>query len=498
VKRIRATLAGLALAAGTAFAVIGTAPAQAAAPPTTPGAAALSHWNHGSATVPGGASAPSLYSPANPLKVLAAHQNHTTAASTGLNVGPAAGTSGANTSNLAAPQSAPPPAVAAYELQDAFVNGPTTGSPPNGVTSESVDYGPTAVQGVKEQDLQFSNNHTLQDTEVFGSCGTGNTDCLSGTTPLIEITLSTGDTYCRPALLQCFAVFTWRNNGWVGPYNNGTNPYVEVAGGLADNGTSGPAPGNTDSYGSTLTATQLQIDVDGVEVGYIPLSYWGGAFGSTIANIGLQSEALEQNADYGVDPEPSQNWTFSNYTDNGTGDVVEAPTPTPATGYTGYTVSNVNTGTTQYTISGGDSPETTGGNWPVELSVDSGLCLYDELTPAGSPAISGNCTSPGPGEEWTLNSSNYFVNQKSGLCLTDPGDNTTPGTHVLMETCPAHFLLGATWTTVREANGYTWYKDYSGTVCLLNSNNTTAGNPIEVGGCSYPAVSELFDASYYP
>jgi hypothetical protein len=421
--------------------------------------------------------------------VLKAHLNHTSA--TGLNAGTASGV------NKPLAQPVPPPAGGAgYELQDAFVNGPTTGTPPNGVTSESVDYGADAVQGVMENDGKFDNEHSLQDTEVFGTC-TANPDCLAGTTPLIEITLSTGKSYCRPGLLQCFAVFTWRNNGWVGPYNNGTNPYVEVAGGLADNGTAGPAPGSTDSYGSTLTSTQLQIDVDGTEVGYIPLSYWGGSFGATIANIGLQSEVYEENQDWGVSPEPSQNYTFSNYTDNGTGDQVEAPTPTPATGYTGYTVSNVNTGTTQYQISGGDSPETTGGNWPIELSVDSGLCLYDAAITNGSPVISGNCSTPGPGELWTLNSSGYFVNQKSGKCLEDPSDNTTPGTHMVMETCATHFILGQTWTPVREANNYTWYKDYSGTVCLLNSNNTTAGNPIEVGGCSYPAVSELFDPSYY-
>lgn len=475
--RLTSLFAGIVLALGALFAMIGTAPAHGATSP--PPSHGLSNWHHGNSADPGSSvsGGPST-SPANPIDALNQH----------LHGQPLVGVRANNANNLAQPPVSPKvvPATSGYELTDAFLTGTITAP-----TSASIQFGPDAVQGVKQNDLGFVNNHSLQDFVVYGQCGS-----IPGCTgaPLVEITLTTGTQWCRPGLLQCFVTFIWKNNNFVGGYENNTgNPYVMVTGGLPDNGTSGPAPGNSDTYGYTLTSTQLQIDVDGTEVGYIPLSYWGGTTFGPITNEALQSEAYEGNIAWGVHPYPSLNYTYANYTDNTGANSFGAPNTE-----TGYT--NSGSSGTGYTISGGDSPQTTGGNWPIVLSTDynGGIeCLYDELTPVNSPVINGNCQSQGPGEEWTLNSSGYFVNQKSGLCLTDPGDNTTPGTHMLMETCPTHFLLGATWTTVQEPNGYTWYKDYSGTVCMLNSS-TTIGSPIEVGTCSYPAVSELFDASYYP
>ena len=351
-----------------------------------------------------------------------------------------------------------------------------------GTTSGSVQV-VVKGQGVDEPDKDnitgSDSNHTLADFPIFGS---------GADSPLVEITISTGQEYCNSGWEPCFRAFTWKSGAWTQETG-----YVDVSGGVAPNdGTAHPATDEPITLGYNITSTQFQVLLDGTEVGYVPLSYWGGSWGTTTNEV--DGESLDIQDDYSGTPIPSMNYAFSNYTDSNGDDTLQFNGNTT----TGYTSTDV--GTDGFTTSGGVAPtDSTTTYWPMQGSEDNTFCLtdYHNLTTSGNPIVVEPCTSQEQ-EVWRYNSSTTHVIELNGLCLDDPGDSQTAGTQLEQVTCSTTDH-GQDWDLSEVSNGsgsdYLELIDYSGDMCVANpTNSTTDGAPVKVEACdAVPGKSQMWD-----
>jgi hypothetical protein len=434
--RIRAVV----MAATIAISVLITA-----ASPQPTAANAATNMPHQSAST--STSSP-VVGPANPSQIIATHTGNTSNAS----LAPATSNGG-------------------YTLIDAWATGDVSAA-----TSGSVGM-LAQTEGIREQDGQFVGNHSLQDFIVWGTCVT-NTDCSDQTTnpPALEITFSTGQSYCAAGLRQCFAVFVWRNGSWSGGANS-PSPYVEASsGGIPDNGSWHPTVGQAYTLGYELSYGRINVTVNGSIVGYVPDSYWGQTTWGPVANEALQSEAFEANQNWGVEPYPSLDYDWSNFQDSA-GDTIG----TPNSG-TGYVLSDESG--SGYDISGGQTPSQAGTYWPVEASDDNSMCLgnYNDVASNGNKVVVWNCANPGAAQDWRFDSTTGELVNSNGYCLNDPADTTTNGTQLVIWECDGD--AAQTWKEVLTGSAFTEFENVANGMCVDNpSNSTTNGEKAQVWSC---------------
>jgi Ricin-type beta-trefoil lectin domain/Domain of unknown function (DUF5122) beta-propeller len=129
----------------------------------------------------------------------------------------------------------------------------------------------------------------------------------------------------------------------------------------------------------------------------------------------------------------------------------------------------------------------------------NGLCLDTTGGGTGTLVELNTCTG-GSSQQWQQGSGNSLVNPASGLCLGDPGDSTTSGTQLAVETCSASDT-GQAWPLPAAqappsgpATGLIYPQEEQGDTqvpCLDDSGNSTAtGNKVQLWTCRGDAEQE--------
>jgi len=79
----------------------------------------------------------------------------------------------------------------------------------------------------------------------------------------------------------------------------------------------------------------------------------------------------------------------------------------------------------------------------------NGLCLDITWNKTASGSVVGvfTCTSGSKNQQWTAGSNNTWKNPQSGLCLTDPSSDITPGEQPIIYACPSSSAADAAWTS---------------------------------------------------
>jgi hypothetical protein len=367
----------------------------------------------------------------------------------------------------------PPPEAASNPTYYEYSSGYSSGSP-DGATSGSVTMS-VQYEGTRDPDggSGYLINHSLGDFTIWGT---------GSESPLIEMQLLTGSSYCHSWTTPCFAVSTWKNGSET--FSDG---YVEAPApnGIPDDGSWHPALGSDYTIGYQFSYGRVNITLNGTIVGWIPQNFWGSvtAFGS-VKQEQVASEVYNTTADWTGSPLPSMDYTFSNFTDSLGNTLAYYGVSTP------YTVSGVTD--EGWTVSGGQSPDDPGTYWPVEASEDNGYCLDN----TGNTAEDGNkvqiwqCNGDAA-QEWRFDPSTSALVNQNGYCLDDPGDTSTDGTQLQIWAC--NHDSAQTWDEIQVGNDYTEYENASTGVCLDNpSNSTTDGTKAQIWSC-YGDVAQQWD-----
>jgi hypothetical protein len=143
------------------------------------------------------------------------------------------------------------------------------------------------------------------------------------------------------------------------------------------------------------------------------------------------------------------------------------------------------------------------GSYPAIVACDAGSALQRwQYIPAGDPggagqlkiggrclggsgslAVLGTCTG-GSSQWWSLRSGGRVVNPRTGRCLNDPSNSTSPGTRVGLHACDGNF--GQFWTlpaapVISGVPG----------MCLTDpGNSSTSGTRMTISACSSAAAQK--------
>jgi hypothetical protein len=388
------------------------------------------------------------------------------------------------------------PATSNYEYSVLGVS--VSGSEQWGTVEENNDTTAYPVgnnQGTTESDsIWYGGQHSLQNFVVSGTCEPGNASCTSN--PLIEITVITGQQYCKSGLHACYEVQTWKNGVWT--HSDG---YVDLTtgyqGGWPSDGTKHFGDHADITLGFLKSFGRLNLVADGHGttniVGYIPTSYWGQSTSYGFGNIteeSLQTEVFEANPNWTTAPIPSMNYTYTNWADSN-GNTL--PTPTVDSPY-----SLVSSNSTGYVVSGGNGPTQTSAPFygPSEADADNpGLSGYGTcLGNSGNSQTNGNhiviwdCGSAGKAQQFNFDPNTGYLQTQdggaNGKCIDDPGNSTVNDTKVVLEPCGTS---GTVWSLalVSGSNYVKYVGGSNGNMCLMDLNGSdTNGQQVEVAGCN--------------